>query len=141
MTASGTYTYDLNIPVPNFACATTPNTAMVTDTGHPSNVLASDHGVDPALPDAEGPGPLQDGRTPGFTRSYDWTITKSVDQTAVTTSSDTATFNYTVVVTKSAATDSGWTVTGTISVTNPNVYSVSNVPSRSRASTTAASAS
>ena len=45
----------------------------------------------------------------------------------MTTSSDSATFNYTVVVTKSAATDSGWKVTGTITVTNPNVYTVSNV--------------
>ena len=51
--------------------------------------------------------------TPSFARSYDWTIAKSVDQTAVTTSSDTATFVYTVVANKSAATDSGWKVTGT----------------------------
>ena len=47
----------------------------------------------------------------------------------MTTAADTATFNYTVVATKSAATDSGWTVTGTITVTNPNVYTVTNVRS------------
>ena len=64
---------------------------------------------------------------PAFSRSYDWAITKSVDQTSVTTSSDTATFVYTVGVTKSAATDSGWKVTGTISVSNPNVTSVTDV--------------
>jgi uncharacterized repeat protein (TIGR01451 family) len=65
--------------------------------------------------------------TPSFTRAYDWTITKAVDKTTVTTAADSATFTYTVVATKSAATDSGYAVTGTISVTNPNVNSVSNV--------------
>jgi uncharacterized repeat protein (TIGR01451 family) len=65
--------------------------------------------------------------TPSFVRSYDWTIAKSVDQTSVTTSSDTATFVYTVVANKSAATDSGWKVTGTISVTNPTATPVDNV--------------
>ena len=65
--------------------------------------------------------------TPSFMRSYDWTITKAVDKTTVTTAADSATFTYTVVATKSAATDSGYAVTGTISVTNPNVNSVSNV--------------
>ena len=65
--------------------------------------------------------------TPAFARSFDWTIAKSVDRTSVTTSADTATFAYTVAVTKSAATDSGWRVTGSISVSNPNVTSVENV--------------
>ena len=65
--------------------------------------------------------------SPSFVRSYDWTIAKSVDQTAVTTSSDTATFTYTVVANKSAATDSGWKVTGSVSVTNPGATPVDNV--------------
>ena len=64
---------------------------------------------------------------PSYTRAYDWSITKAADQTSVTTAAGSATFNYTVVVTKSAATDSGWTVTGAITVTNPNVNSVSDV--------------
>jgi uncharacterized repeat protein (TIGR01451 family) len=65
--------------------------------------------------------------TPSYTRSYDWTIAKSVDRTSVTTSADSVTFDYTVVATKSAPTDSGWKVTGTISVVNPNAFDVSNV--------------
>jgi uncharacterized repeat protein (TIGR01451 family) len=65
--------------------------------------------------------------TPAFTRSYGWTIGKSVDQTSVTTSADTATFTYDVVVTKSAPADSGWKVTGAITVTNPNTFSVADV--------------
>jgi uncharacterized repeat protein (TIGR01451 family) len=126
VTAGGTYTYDLNIPVPNFACVTTPNTAKVTDTGYPTSVLATDTASIQLCRTQKGLA-LSKTAEPGYTRSYDWTISKSVDQTAVTTSSDTATFNYTVVATKSAATDSGWAVTGTISVTNPNVYTVTNV--------------
>ena len=65
--------------------------------------------------------------TPSYTRSFDWTIAKSVDRTSVTTAATTATFTYTVAATKSGPTDSGWAVNGTIAVTNPNVNSVSNV--------------
>jgi uncharacterized repeat protein (TIGR01451 family) len=64
---------------------------------------------------------------PSYIRAYDWSITKAAGPASVTTTAASATFNYTVVVTKSAATDSGWTVTGVISVANPNVNSVSNV--------------
>jgi uncharacterized repeat protein (TIGR01451 family) len=65
--------------------------------------------------------------TPSYSRSYGWTIAKSVDQTSVTTAADTATVSYKVVATKSAATDSGWKATGTISVGNPNTYGVTDV--------------
>jgi uncharacterized repeat protein (TIGR01451 family) len=65
--------------------------------------------------------------TPLFVRAYDWTITKSVDRTSVTTANGSATFNYTVAVTKSAPVDSGWMVSGTITVTNPNVNPVTAV--------------
>jgi uncharacterized repeat protein (TIGR01451 family) len=126
VTAGNTYTYDLNIPTPNFGCATTPNTAKVTDTGQPASVLAQDTATIELCRTQQGLA-LSKTAGPSYTRSYDWTIAKSVDQTSVTTSSDSATFNYTVVVTKSAATDAGWTVTGAISVTNPNVYTVNNV--------------
>ena len=56
-----------------------------------------------------------------FTRDYDWTIAKSVDQPAVTLeSTGQATVNYSVAVVKDAGTDSGWAVGGTIAVTNPH---------------------
>jgi uncharacterized repeat protein (TIGR01451 family) len=64
---------------------------------------------------------------PSYSRSYDWTIAKSVDKTSETTSADTVTFDYTVVATKSAPTDSGWKVTGAITVANPNSFDVSSV--------------
>jgi uncharacterized repeat protein (TIGR01451 family) len=126
VTAGGTYTYDLNVPVPNFACTTTPNTASVTDTGKPTSVLAHSTATIQLCRTQKGLA-LSKTADPSFTRGYTWSITKSVDQTSVTTSSDTATFNYTVVATKSGPTDSGWKVTGTITVVNPNVYSVDNV--------------
>jgi uncharacterized repeat protein (TIGR01451 family) len=65
--------------------------------------------------------------TPSYVRAFDWSIAKSADQTSVTTSNSTATFSYTVVVNKSAPVDSGWKVSGTISVTNPNLNPVTGV--------------
>ena len=56
-----------------------------------------------------------------FTRDFDWTIAKSVDQPVVTLASGAdATVNYAVAVSKDAGTDSDWAVSGTIAVTNPH---------------------
>ena len=118
VTAGDTYTYDLNVPVPNFACSTTPNTATVTDTGQPTSVLATDTATIQLCRTQKGLA-LSKTADPSFTRSYTWTITKSVDQTSVTTAANSATFNYTVVATKSAPTDSGWKVTGAITRGQP----------------------
>ncbi len=61
--------------------------------------------------------------TPAFTRTYKWDIDKLVDKTEIDIANGgTATFNYTVRVTHDAGTDSGWTVTGTITVHNPNDF-------------------
>ena len=58
---------------------------------------------------------------PTFTRDFDWTLAKSVDQPAVTLSPGAqATVNYTVVATRDAGTDSGWAVAGDITVRNPH---------------------
>jgi len=58
-----------------------------------------------------------------FGRSYDWLIDKSVDDTHVELTGDgDATFHYTVKATPDGWTDSGYTMGGTISVTNPNTY-------------------
>ena len=58
--------------------------------------------------------------TATFTRTYTWDITKNVDNTYIAQSGDTATFNYTVIAKQTGVVDSGWLVTGTITVTNPN---------------------
>ncbi len=61
--------------------------------------------------------------TPSFARTYKWGITKSVlSSTPLDTSNVTNTFNYSVSVTHDSGTDSGWTATGNIIVTNPNVW-------------------
>ncbi len=55
-----------------------------------------------------------------FTRTYAWTVSKAVDKTLVEQSGGTATFNYAVNAAETGFADSGWTVDGTITVTNPN---------------------
>lgn len=59
--------------------------------------------------------------TTSFTRDYDWSITKAVDNAAVTVpDAGSATVNYSVAVAKDAGTDSDWAVAGAITVTNPH---------------------
>jgi hypothetical protein len=77
--------------------------------------------------------------TPSFTRTYNWTIAKSVDQTRVEQIGGSATFNYTVTVTQTTHTDSAWAVSGTITVTNPNSADVPNVSVTSDAITDSSS--
>src|SRR5262249_9580316 len=60
---------------------------------------------------------------PSFTRTYNWSVNKSVDKTSVNIASGgSATFNYTVVANETGFTDSAWQVAGTITVTNPNTW-------------------
>jgi len=58
--------------------------------------------------------------------TFTWGITKDVDKTTIKQIGGTATFNYTVKVTHDGGTISGVKVTGTITVTNPNVDDLSN---------------
>jgi len=59
--------------------------------------------------------------TPSFTRTYNWNVSKNVDKTTVDIASGgSATFNYTVGASQTGVTDSGWQVSGTITVHNPN---------------------
>jgi len=58
--------------------------------------------------------------TPSYTRTYNWSIAKSVDKTLVEQIGGNATFNYSVDVAATGFTDSAWKVTGSITVTNPN---------------------
>src|SRR5207245_2336670 len=71
-------------------------------------------------PPAAGLTASSDGR-PAFSHTFDWSIQKSVDSHHQNIpDGDTATFNYTVTVTKGAGSDGGWQVTGTIQAFNPN---------------------
>lgn len=56
-----------------------------------------------------------------FTRTFDWTIDKSVTPAIWDLfTGDSGTSQYTVAVTKDAGTDSGWAVKGTITIHNPH---------------------
>lgn len=71
------------------------------------------------------PSPLADltvdkTAVPSFTRTFNWTISKTPDKTSVKQVGGTVTFNYTVVVTKDGGTDSNWQVSGNITISNSN---------------------
>jgi hypothetical protein len=84
--------------------------------------LKISHGCDGGGTTTETPDDLLVTKTAeaSYTRTYDWTIAKSVDKTLVEQFGGTATFNYTVVATQTGFTDSDWAVSGTITVANPN---------------------
>jgi hypothetical protein len=57
---------------------------------------------------------------PALTRSYDWTILKTVNPTSLNLfNGDSSSVTWTITVTRTGPTDSGWGVTGTITVSNP----------------------
>jgi hypothetical protein len=62
--------------------------------------------------------------TPSFTRTYTWTIGKTVEgkhpSVSYNQTGSSRTLTYVVTVTKSGGTDSAWQVTGAITVKNPN---------------------
>jgi len=61
----------------------------------------------------------------GFTRTYEWAIEKSVEPaTWNLLTGETGTSEYAVAVTRTGYSDSGWAVTGTITITNPASRSV-----------------
>ena len=61
-----------------------------------------------------------------YKNSYTWQITKAVDKTVVKQVGGSATFNYTVTLTRDGGTISYVKVTGSIDVFNPNVDSNNN---------------
>lgn len=62
-----------------------------------------------------------------YDASYTWQLSKSVDKSVIKQVNGDATFNYTVTATRSSATISNVTVSGTITVFNPNDDPVSGV--------------
>jgi hypothetical protein len=58
---------------------------------------------------------------PAFTRTYNWTISKSVNANTLDVPQGTAaTPNYTVVASETGFSDSAWALSGAITVSNPN---------------------
>jgi hypothetical protein len=113
--ATGTFSYDYTFHnQPAGTCTSNDNTAVIDQTNQSaSETVSVCVGADlTAAKDA----------TPAFTRRYNWTINKAVDRTRVELLNGSATFNYTVTVTQTGVTDSGWGLTGTITVSNPNDF-------------------
>ena len=94
----GSYTYD--------------NTATITETGQQASASVS--------VDCYKLSVSKDAST-SRTRTYNWTIDKSVDPDAWSLfDGDTGTSDYSVTVTKTSSTDSAWHVSGSITINNPN---------------------
>jgi hypothetical protein len=113
---SGTFTYSRTVSGVGGTCTMYDNTATIVETDQTSGQSVKVCvGVD-----------LTVSKTtkPGYTRTYNWHITKNVDKTLVKQVGGTATFTYTVVASETGFTDSSWQVTGTITVTNPNDWEV-----------------
>ena len=78
-----------------------------------------------ACDDTPQPEPLTVTKTAAtsYQRTFNWLVAKSAAPATVTTDGATATTTYTVTVTKSEAIDSQFTVSGDITVANPNAAS------------------
>jgi hypothetical protein len=108
--ASGSQSYAMR-----FTCANAgqyDNTATIVETGQASSasVSVACYG-------------LQVSKTAvtSFTRSYDWTIAKSVDQASLTVpDGQQGGVTYTVTATRGNPSDANFAVAGTITLTNPN---------------------
>jgi hypothetical protein len=97
---------------PAGTCTSHDNTATIDQTGqHASQTVKVCVGADLQV---------KKDATPAFDRTYTWGIAKAVDHNLFNLPNGAATANYTVNVTHNNGADSGWQVTGTIHVTNPN---------------------
>ena len=113
--ASESFSYSRTVSGEAGTCTTYDNTATITETGQSASesvelCVGSDLTVTKTA-------------TTSFTRTYQWTIDKSVDKTKVIiegANPQSATFNYTVAASHDSGTDSNWEVKGNITVSNPN---------------------
>ena len=113
-TGPGTFTYPYTVTGTAGSCVDKNNTAAITETGQTASqkvtlCIAKDLTV-------------EKGATPTFTRTYKWSIAKSVDKTSLVEAGGSTTFNYSVTATETGFQDSAWAVTGTIKVSNPNDF-------------------
>ncbi len=116
------YSYPKSFPGTAGTCTTHDNTATVEND---QTLLAASNTVTVEV--CAGGSDLSVTKTASssFTRTFAWSAQKSVDQLRQTVAAGaSATFNYKVDVSKGAGVDSGWVVTGLITVSNPNGWAV-----------------
>jgi large repetitive protein len=111
ITTSTDFEYKKTVDAVSGECTTYPNIATITSADGVSE--KDDASVEVCKWAAE------KTANPTFDRTFDWTLTKAVNKSSVTTAADKVTFSYTVVATKSAGVDSNYKVSGSISVDNP----------------------
>ncbi len=138
-TVSGTAseTYDNLDPELTYSIAETPvptgwvNTGSSCNNGDPINNITPNNGEVITCTFTNSPvSPLVIEKTASatFTRTFGWTIEKSVTPATWNLfTGDTGTSEYTVAITKDNGTDSNWAVTGTISITNPSGNPAANI--------------
>ena len=112
-----TFTYSLTFNDPAGTCTTHNNTATFTTntsgtTGNDKKSVQVCVGADLTVSKTA---------ATSFTRTYNWTISKSANPATIDAPSGTSgTANYSVTASETGFTDSAWQVTGTITITNPN---------------------
>jgi hypothetical protein len=117
-TDSGSQTYTRT-----FTCdgddGTHDNTATITETGQSDDASVTVE-CSARVPTLE----VSKTVSTSLTRTYEWTIVKSVDPASWTLyTGESGTSTYTVSVTRTGPTDSGWAVSGTITVYNNGLVS------------------
>lgn len=117
------FTYSRDLGAPAGACETYTNTAVLALTG---DDLSADRTVRvceeaPLEVAVEGAG--------SYGVTYPWTIEKEVDRTRVEVDAETgqADFTYEVTVRAGEEQPAGWTLTGEVTVTNPNTYAEGDI--------------
>jgi hypothetical protein len=106
--ASASFKYSHTVAAPSGTCNTYNNTAVIVETAQTAaRSVQVCGGADLTLVVSA---------TPQFTRTFKWTIQKGVNKTLINTPSPVAH----VVVQETGFVDSGWQLTGTATVTNPN---------------------
>jgi hypothetical protein len=113
-----TFTYDQSFPGVAGTCTSYPNTAQFKTNTSGTTGSASQSATVCVGEDLT----VIKTAAPSFTRTYNWSIAKNVDKALFEQIGGTVTANYTVGVTEDGYTDSGWEVTGTITVHNPNQW-------------------
>ena len=110
---SHTFAYPRTVTGTAGTCVTVDNTAKITETNQTTPKVTVKLCVGKDLQ-------VTKSANPAFKRTYNWSISKSVDQNQINTALTSGTFNYSVLATQTGLTDSDWVVTGLIQLTNPN---------------------
>ena len=116
------FSYPKSFPGTAGTCTTHDNTATVNNN---QTLLATSNTVTVEVCAGGSDLTVTKTASSSFTRTFAWSAQKSVDQLRQTVAPGaSATFNYLVDVSKGAGVDSGWVVTGAITVSNANDWDV-----------------